>query len=262
MSNATEDRSGVQVVRRVAQILTALRDDPAGLSLSQIASRTGLARSTVHRLVNALESEEFVSSASPSGRFRLGSAVAALAQSSNRDVVLTYHPLLSELSRTLNETVDLAVLEYDQVRFVHQLAASQHRLRAVSAIGALFPAYCTANGKALLATLPDEDLIRLLPARLQATSEHTVTDRDALLSELADVRRTHVAFDREEHTEGICAVGATVVDFSGRPLGISVPMPAQRFYGNEERLADALRGTLRRFADAAGRDEAAASVTA
>jgi DNA-binding IclR family transcriptional regulator len=147
MSHVTEDRSGVQVVRRVVQILSALRDDPAGLSLSQIASRTGLARSTVHRLVNALESEDFVSSASPSGRFRLGSAVAGLAQSSNRDVVLTYHPLLSELSRTLNETVDLAVLEYDQVRFVHQVAASQHRLRAVSAIGALFPAYCTANGR-------------------------------------------------------------------------------------------------------------------
>jgi DNA-binding IclR family transcriptional regulator len=89
-----------------------------------------------------------------------------------------------------------------------------------------------------------------------------VTDRDSVLTDLAEVRRSHVAFDREEHTDGICAVGATVVDFSGRPLGISVPMPAQRFYGNEEQLADALRETLRRFADASGRNEAVASDTA
>lgn len=255
MTSVNRDRSGVQVVRRVAQILSALRDEPSGLSLSQIASRTGLARSTVHRLVGALQSEEFVSAASPGGRYRLGSAVAGLADSSNRDVVLTYHPLLSELSRTLNETVDLAVLEYDQVRFVHQVAASQHRLRAVSAIGALFPAYCTANGKALLATLPDEDLVRLLPAHMVANTKHTVTDRGALLAELGEVRRSHVAFDREEHTDGICAVGATVIDFSGRPLAVSVPVPAQRFYANEQWLADTLRATLRGFANAAGDDE-------
>lgn len=60
MSIAEQDRNGVQVIRRAAQILDALKDAPTGTSLSQIAARTGLARSTVHRLVGALEREQFV----------------------------------------------------------------------------------------------------------------------------------------------------------------------------------------------------------
>ena len=73
----TADRNGVQVVHRAAAILRALRDETNGLTLSQIADRVGLARSTVYRLVAALEQERFVVAASSSRGFRLGPASQA-----------------------------------------------------------------------------------------------------------------------------------------------------------------------------------------
>jgi len=168
------ERNGVQVIQRAVAILLSLRGEHDGLSLAQIAVRVDLARSTVHRLVAALEQEHFVVAASPKGRFRLGPALASLAMSASRDLALVIHPFLADLSRELNETVDLAVLEHDHVLFIDQVAAAR-RLRAVSSTGSVFPAYCTANGKALLACLNEEELRHLLPERLEPMTPNTIT---------------------------------------------------------------------------------------
>lgn len=244
-------RGGVQVVQRVAAILGALKNEHEGLSLSQIAARVGLARSTVHRLIAALEHERFVVSASPNGRFRLGPGLASLAQSASRDLTLVIHPFLAQLSRETNETVDLAVLENDHVLFVDQVVGLR-RLRAVSAVGAVFPAHCTANGKALLAAYPDEEVERLLPEKLERLTENTITSRAELLVELAHVREEGVAYDREEHTLGICAVGCIVGQPGSPAAAVTIPLPAQRFYGNERRLVRALVKTCREINAALG----------
>jgi DNA-binding IclR family transcriptional regulator len=240
---STAERNGVQVVHRTAAILGALRGEPDGLSLSQIAERVGLARSTVHRLVAALEQERYVVAATSSRGFRLGPALASLAWAAARDVTALIHPYLVQLSRELNETVDLAVLEHDHVVFVDQVPAAAQRLRAVSSIGAVFPVHCTANGKALLAQLEDDEVEQLLPAELERSTPQTITSVRELLAELERVRRDGVAVDREEHTPGICAVGAAL-DTQGGPLAaITVPLPAQRFHGNEPQIVAALERT-------------------
>jgi DNA-binding IclR family transcriptional regulator len=233
------DRNGVQVVERTARILRALAEAPDGLSLSQVAERVGLARSTVHRLVGALQVERFVVSVSPNGRVKLGPGLASLAVIALPDLVRDLHPHLARLSREMNETVDLSVLQHDHVLFVDQVAAPR-RLRAVSAVGASFPAHCPANGKILLSTLPDAQLVELLPAKLERLTPNTIVDRKRLLAELEVARQERVAYDREEHTLGICGVGCVVRDPVGRIASISVPLPAQRFYGDEQRVADAL----------------------
>jgi DNA-binding IclR family transcriptional regulator len=239
---------GVQVIRRAARILEALSGHPEGLSLAQISSSVDLPRSTVHRLIAALDAEGFVVAASPSGRFRLGPALTRLAASADRDIAVQARPYLAELSHELNETVDLAVLRHDRVLFIDQVASPQ-RLQAVSAIGAAFPAYCTANGKALLATLPAGEVEALFPAQLQPLTPETITDRAALLEQLSKIGPRGTAFDVEEHTIGICAVGVAVSAAGKETIALSVPLPAQRFYGNEKRLAKALlktRDTLER----------------
>ncbi len=232
----------MQVVHRTAAILMALRGEPEGLSLAQIAQRVGLARSTVHRLVAALEQERFVVAASSSRGFRLGPALASLAVAAVRDIVLLIHPFLVELSKELDETVDLAVLEHDHVLFVDQIAASR-RLRAVSAVGSVFPAHCTANGKALLAARSDGEVELLLPAKLERMTANTIVSRSALLEELECVRTAGVAFDYEEHTLGICAVGTAVATAYGPLAAITVPLPTQRFAGNEKALTAAILRT-------------------
>jgi DNA-binding IclR family transcriptional regulator len=136
------------------------------------------------------------------------------------------------------------VLDGDHLRFIDQIAAP-HRLRAVSAVGATFPLHCTANGKALLAELSPDEVARILPTRLRRCTEATITVRAELVAELARVRSTHVAFDREEHTAGISAAGIAIRDPFGALAAISVPMPTQRFEGREAEIADAL-GVARR----------------
>jgi DNA-binding IclR family transcriptional regulator len=239
---------GIQVIRRASQILEALKDHPDGLSLSQLAEHTGLARSTVHRIVAALAAERMLAAATPNGRVHLGPAMAAFASAAERSLVFELQQLMEALAEEVDETVDLAVLEQDRVRFLHQIPANR-RLRAVSAVGATFPAYCTANGKALLARLDPAEVVERLPPRLEALTPHTPTSRERLLGELAEVRATGVAYDREEHTVGICAVGIALPTAGGGSVAISLPLPAQRFYGNEEDVVApllALRGSVDR----------------
>ena len=230
--------TGVQVIARAAEVLRVLAD-AQGLSLSHIASAVGLARSTVHRIVLALEKEGLVVSNGPGG-YRLGPSVAALAEACKFTAIHDLHPHLVRLSKEVNETVDLSILTGHSITFVDQVSGT-HRLQAVSHIGASFPLHCTANGKSVLARLPAERVRSLLPKRLEQFTPATTGSRDLLEKELRQIRRAGIAFDREEYTVGICAVGASLQLATGEIIAISIPLPAERFRGREKHLADALR---------------------
>lgn len=232
-------QNSVQVIARAADILRALEGEPDGLSLAQIASRVGMARSTVHRLAVGLANEGFVMPASPNGRVRLGPLLARLGAASRREIQDELRPFMRRLADDVEETVDVAMLDGTQVRFIDQVPGA-HRLRAVSSIGAAFPLHCSANGKALLAALPRDQAELLLPRRLEAVTRNTITSRARLWEELDTVAETGVAFDREEHTVGICAVGAAVRDAVAVVAAITIVAPTQRFEGNEERFASRL----------------------
>lgn len=238
-STAEAGGTGIQVIARAAGILRALRLAPAGLSQAEVAEQVGLARSTIHRLLNALEDEGLVESDGPRGRYRLGPEVSRLADTARRGLLASLHPKLEELSHEVNETVDLSVLDRARATFVDQVVAP-HRLRAVSAVGESFLLHCTANGKAFLAAMPPHDLARATAGALPQLTEYTITDHEVLAAELARVRAEGIAYDREEHSAGICAVGTVIRGLTGLSVAVSVPTPAQRFYGREQMLHDAL----------------------
>jgi len=231
-------REGVQVIARAAEMLRRLAAEPHGLTLIELSARVGLPRSTSHRIVRALTQEGFVRAA-PSGKLRIGPALVGIAVSSRRDLRHEAGPYLERLSHELGETVDLAVLDAGEVLFIDQYT-SRRTLRIVAEIGARFPLHATANGKALLAALPVDELGVALPKRLAAITEHTITDRAALLRELDDVRRTGVAYDHEEHSVGIAAVGTAVRDTVGAIAAVTVVAPAARFCDSEAEITAAL----------------------
>lgn len=243
-TTASSGRQGVQSIARAGTVLRALEAAPAGLTLSHLSTAVGLPKSTVHRLVAALTEEELVGAA-PDGRIRLGGGLARLGAVTREALGHDLMPILQRLHADVDETVDLAVLDGTVVRFVEQLPAP-HRLRAVSAVGSAFPLHCTANGKALLAALPEEQVLALLPARLERFTPSTIVSRDALRSELAQIRSGGVALDREEHTEGICAVGAALLDETGNPItAISIPVPTSRFRRGEVDYTERLRSAVK-----------------
>lgn len=225
---------------RCADILRAVNGKPQGLSLSEIATAVSLPRSTVHRIVTALGREGLVVPASPSGRYRLGPEILRLAATERSHMRFDVRPYLEALSTSTTETVDLSVLVRHEVVFIDQVVSTVHPLRAVSAVGEVFPAWCTAPGKALLARMADEKVRQLLPTRLSRFTPQSITNREALIAQLAEVRRTGIAFVRDEYTDGISAVGAVIEAPSGSLAAVSVPMPSQRFTGNERRLAKLL----------------------
>ena len=242
----TPRENGVQVLARAAEMLRLLKNAPAGLTQAEMAVPLGLARTTVHRIVSALYAEQLVEPIGKSGRFRLGQEILRMGDAVRSTLMTEIHPHLQALSAAINETVDLSVLERGQAVFVDQVVAP-HRLSAVSSIGAAFPLYCTANGKALLAAMPSAEANRLLPKQLAAMTPNTITELSALQKEIVTVRETGVAFDNEEHSLGICAIG---IALSGTPLGptaISIPIPVQRFEEKKKQAVNALKATAARI---------------
>lgn len=240
-----QNGSGIQVISRAANILRALHNERDGLSLGQIAERVGLPRSTVQRIVSALAAEHFLMAASPSGRVRLGPEILALAANSKIDLIEIAHPYLKDLSQETGETVDLAVLRQDHLVFVDQVVGSQ-QLRAVFGMGEICPLHCTANGKACLALMEDGEIRNLLAGTLGDV------EMAKLLKELGGVRETMLAFDEEEHSPGISAVGTAFRDATGIIYAISLPAPSARFQENRERMSRLLLETRSRLCEVVG----------
>jgi DNA-binding IclR family transcriptional regulator len=239
---AHNEKNQVQVIARAASILRALEGENAGLSLGQIAQRVSLARSTVQRIVASLAAEKILIAASPAGRVRLGPTILRLASSVRSDVVAMARPFITRLSTELCETVDLSLVRDDHLVFIDQVIGSQ-RLRTVSAVGETFPLYCTANGKAYLSRLGAAAIERLIGRTYEARTPKTLTKLDALVADIQAVRQSGVAYDREEHTLGICAVGVALDDPHGGTLAISVPVPSQRFHQQHVFIAERLLAT-------------------
>lgn len=238
-ADAGDRLAGIQVISRAAAILRALRDEPDGLSLGQIAVRVGLARSTVQRIVHALVGERLLMSASPTARVRLGPELLALAQNSKIDIVEVAHPHLKQLAEATGETVDLAVFRRDHLVFLDQVVGS-HRLRAVSAVGELFPPHCTANGKASLALLDDSEVRKRLARTELRLANGATRSIDDLLKELNEVRRSGIACDDEEHSLGISALGVAFRDYTGTIYAISIPVPTSQFITNRDAVGPQL----------------------
>src|SRR5471030_2871216 len=242
--HVTNDKSQVQVIARAATILRALEEENGGLSLGQIAQRVNLARSTVQRIVSALETEKLVIAATPNGRVRLGPTILRLANSVRSDFIALARPFLEQLSEELHETVDLSTVKKDHLVFIDQVIGPQ-RLRTVSAVGETFPLYCTANGKAYLAQLSDAGVEALIGRAYPPRTPNTLQRIDTLLADLKTERRTGIAYDREEHTLGVCAVGVALQDPLGNSIAISVPVPSQRFPDRHSMIAERMMATKR-----------------
>jgi DNA-binding IclR family transcriptional regulator len=221
-------KQSIQVITRAISVLRALEGEPEGLSLGQIGERVGLARSTVQRIVEALRAEQFVIAASPTSGVRLGPALIRLAASASVGFDHIIRPIIAALSQAVGETVDVSVLKGKAAIFIDQIQGS-HRLRTVSAIGDSFPLHCTANGKALLSLLPPDKTERLLRGALPRLTPNTITHHAALLKSIEACRRTGIAIDDQEHTEGISALGAGFTDPMGRAVALSIPVPTARF---------------------------------
>jgi IclR family transcriptional regulator, carbohydrate utilization repressor len=245
-AKAAEASGGVQVIARAAKVLRALDGEPLGLTLTQLAGRVRLPRSTVHRIVTALVAEGFLASVSPSSRFRIGPEFARLAAAAGTaELWLPVEPYMMRLADQLGETVDCAILDRGRVRVIHVIPTERHTLRAVAEVGQTFPVYSSAKGKALLAEFDSETAARMLPAAFDSFTPYTLTSAGAIAADLEQVRETGIAYDREETTLGVHAAAIALPLPSGTRVAISVIVPSQRYGALEGQILGALADVRR-----------------
>ncbi|HBT4769503.1 IclR family transcriptional regulator [Klebsiella pneumoniae] len=225
MSTESEN-TGSQVIARAAVILRALENQPKGLSISALSRATKLPRTTVHRLVVSLESEQLLIN-SKSG-VQLGPALARLALSAHTDVISLSRPAMETLGRRTRETVDLSVFRGTYAVSVGQFVSDQE-LRVVSAVGTAFPCHCTAHGKAMLALLPDERIAEIFHQFPDKRTLRTLDTLPAILEEIRQIRHQGFAVDHEEHAAGVCGIGVSIRASLSEHYAISVAVPAVRF---------------------------------
>lgn len=221
------------MLRRAAAALDEIAAEPGELRLVDLSERLGLAKSTSRRLLVGLV-EVGLASVDAHGRFSLGERLLGFGTATGAHISAVFRPTIERVARaTDGETVDLSILRGQRMLFVDQIESS-HRLRAVSAIGVRFPLNVTANGKAALAALDDADAEAAL-------SRFSPEIAEGLRREIAEIRRTAIAFDRDEHTPGISAAAIARRVVGDNVVAISVPTPTERFLEKEQQIIAALR---------------------
>lgn len=229
--------SSVSAALRMMRLFTA--DEPE-LGVSEMARRLGVAKSTAHRLATTLVAEGFLEQTPGESRYRLGLELFAIGSLVRRrmDVSKQALPHLHDLRDQSDETVHLAVLDGMDVMYLFNLE-SQQAIRTRSYLGVRKPAFCTSEGRALLAFAPAPLLARVLRSSLRPRTPNTVVDPAELSALLDAVRASGHAIDDEESETGMRGVAAPVFDALGQPVAaVGLAGPAQRMS----------KKSLRRFA--------------
>ncbi|MEV5597750.1 IclR family transcriptional regulator [Streptomyces sp. NPDC052496] len=240
----------VPAVTRALDILELFLDGDGTLSAPDITRRLGLPRTSVHELVSTLVARNYLAYVPEQpGRFRLGVRAYQLGSryAEQLDLAAEGQRVARAVAETCGETVHVALLEGADVIYVAKVD-STHAVRMVSAAGRRLPAHCTAVGKMLLASLPEQALDERVPAdaELTAMTEHSVTSPAELRDQLALIRDRGVAVEQRESNPDVSCVAAPVRDRSGRVVAaLSVSVPMIRW--SEERCAE-LAGLARKGA--------------
>ena len=203
-------------MERAIAIVTCFDPDVADLGLSEIAARVGLRVSTAHRITHTLVRGGLLAQDPRSERYHLGPKLAILGQSAMAQYGLDLvQPHLEELARVTGEAASLGVRDGDDV-VVMLRAESAQPLRFDRPHGSRVPLHASAMGKALLAFAAVEPRVAVARLeRLPRFTGHTIVKRSALVAELEAIRAQGYTVNREERHEGVCGVGAPVLDRSG-----------------------------------------------
>jgi DNA-binding IclR family transcriptional regulator len=228
-----------RTISRAMAILYAFDETRPELGVTDLSQLTGLDKSTVYRLLSALQQGGLVDQDPETSKYRLGGGLVRLGGLALKDTDLPRiaRPHLQQLADRTQETVNLSVMtENDRIVNI-DVIISPRRVRNVGWIGREMPPHAVSGGKVFLAHLPPERLEQVIAKGLPAHTKNTITDPSTLCEELEEIRRTGYGITEEELEEGLNAVSAAVRNHEGQVVAIiSVSGPTSRLPG--ERLME------------------------
>ncbi|MCL2895985.1 glyoxylate bypass operon transcriptional repressor IclR [Brenneria tiliae] len=223
----------VQSLTRGLTLLEYIARANGSVALTDLAQQAGLPNSTTHRLLTTMQQQGFVRQVGDLGLWTIASHAFIVGSSflRSRNLLTLVHPILRKLMETSGETVNLAVLDHSDFEAVIVDQVQCTALMRMSApIGGKLPIHASGAGKAFLAGLPDEQVIRLLHKKgLHAYTPHTLNSPQNLKENLSVIRKQGYAFDDEEHALGLRCVAASILDEHHEAFAaISISGPVSR----------------------------------
>lgn len=245
VSNRQRDNSSIQSIERAAAVMRCFTEHEPELTLTELSRRVQLPKSTVARILAALQREGFVGKSENTGRYRLGVGLISLAGVAlgRLDVRGAAYNFLEELVQRTQESASVSVPDGAEAVIILHMP-SPKPVRYVNWIGRRLPLHCTASGKVLLSGMNDERRARVSARPLRRYTGRTIVERAALEVELERVRAEGIALAHEEHEQGYSAIAAPIRNLDGDVVGaisISGPsfrLPVETLLGFSEALKD------------------------
>ncbi|MDA8227433.1 MAG: IclR family transcriptional regulator [Desulfitobacterium hafniense] len=225
-------KSGVMVqsIERAISIINCFSKDRPQLRLRDIADELQLNKSTVHGILNTLKHYGYLDQDEETQKYRLGLKLVEIGNQVLNSLELrsVATPIIKGVSGKTGETVHMVILDGWDVVYIDKAESSQS-MRITTDIGSRYSAHCTGVGKALLAYKSREELMKILPDKLERLTEQTITDKEELIAHLQEVYQRGYAIDDEENAEGLRCVAAPIFDHRGKAVAaISVAGPSVR----------------------------------
>jgi DNA-binding IclR family transcriptional regulator len=220
----------IRSISRAVRILEAFGSGTA-FTVTELSRSMKLPKSSVFEILSTLAAEGMLTKEEGTNRYRLGLKVLELASFARQslEVSRVAEPLLKKLNQTLDETVQLTLLDGCEVLYIDGFESSR-QLRTFFRLGDRAPVHCTALGKAILAFLPRKEIDQIIRAAgLSRFTPHTLTDKRLLVEELEQTAARGYSVDNMEHEDGVRCIGAPVRSSEGKVVAaLSVSGPAQR----------------------------------
>lgn len=259
MAQEKERPAGSQSLFRGLMLIEILSNYPNGCPLAHLSELAGLNKSTVHRLLQGLQSCGYVTTAPAAGSYRLTTKFIAVGQKalSSLNIIHIAAPHLEALNIATGETINFSSREDAHAILIYKLEPTTGMLRTRAYIGQHMPLYCSAMGKIYMA-FGHPDYVKSYwenhQHEIQPLTRNTITELPAMFDELAHIRESGAAMDREENELGVSCIAVPVFDIHGRvPYAVSISLSTSRLKQvGEKNLLKPLRETAQAISNELG----------
>ncbi|MFW2373144.1 MAG: IclR family transcriptional regulator domain-containing protein [Gammaproteobacteria bacterium] len=215
IDDLTGDPNFMSSLGRGLAVISAFNEQTPRQTIAQISQTTAIPRASVRRCLLTLQKLGYVQS--ESHLFSLSPKILSLCHAylSSTPLVSIAQPVLDRVSRAIDDSCSLGILDGDEILYLARSATSRI-MSVVLNVGSRLPVYCTSMGRVLLASLPEDELDAYLArAELKPLTERTITDPGKLRQLVAKTRQTGMALVDQELEIGLRSIAVPVRDRSG-----------------------------------------------
>lgn len=232
MATEQNQKYRIKSIDKAISILELMALEGRDLTLTEIGENLSMGKGTVHRFLNTLKGRRFVQQDPETKKYGFGVRAFELGKAIRQETFLKniMLPKLKDLSARCGESINGAILDYDEILYIVHLE-SEETLRFHTQEGSRLPATCTALGKVLLSSLPEESLERMYAQedQFKVLTKNSIHSLEKLKKTLADVRKKDLAYDWEEAFLGVCCIAAPIRNYRSDVIAsISISMPTIR----------------------------------